>query len=57
MAEQDSIQGAPSAHMVVIAGYDNGKFLLLDPDFEFGGERWIDVDRLVGSIYLAETDF
>ena len=33
------------------------EFLLLDPDFEFKGERWIDADRPVGSIYLAETDF
>ena len=55
--EQDPIQGHPTTHAVVVSGYKSGKFVIVDPDFEFGGVREIDSGRLIGAFYLAETDF
>ncbi len=52
-----SIEGHTSTHVVVIAGYKDGKFKIVDSDYEFGGIRWIDASLLVGSIYLAETEY
>ncbi|MFA4827385.1 MAG: hypothetical protein WC596_04025 [Candidatus Shapirobacteria bacterium] len=53
----DSVEGSPGTHVVTIAGYKDNQFKLVDPDPEFGGIRWIDPNFLIGSIYLAETDF
>lgn len=54
---QDSIEGTPSTHAVIISGYKQGMFEITDPDFEFGGKRLIPTGLLIGAFYLAETDF
>jgi hypothetical protein len=54
---QDPVKGKPSTHMIVVNGYKDHQFQIMDPDYEFGGRRWINSSLLVGSIYLAETDF
>ena len=55
----DDINGLPSGHFVIIAGYDaeREKVLVLDP-YEFnpyGGvhEYWIGIDRVIGAILLG----
>jgi hypothetical protein len=53
----DPIAGNPSTHAVVVAGYSDGRFLIVDPDSQHGGHRWIDSGRLIGAIYLAQTEF
>jgi len=55
--DKDSIEGTPSTHAMIIAGHKDNKFLLADPDKEHGGSRWINSGHLLGSIYLAETDY
>lgn len=54
---KDSIKGSPGTHVVIISGYKNGKFKITDSDPKFLGERWLKPGHLIGSIYLAETDF
>lgn len=54
---QDSIAGNPTTHAVVISGYSNGLFEVVDPDYEFGGKKKINPGQLIGAYYLAETDF
>lgn len=54
---QDAIQGHPTTHAVVVSGYKDGKFVIVDPDFEYGGVREIAAGRLIGAFYLAETDW
>jgi len=54
---QDAVVGSPSTHAVVISGYKDGKFEIIDPDYTFGGKRFITSSLLVGAFYLAETDF
>lgn len=56
-SEKDAIEGHPATHALIISGYRDGKFLLTDPDYMYGGERWVESGLLVGSIYLAQTDF
>jgi len=51
------IKGNPGTHAVVVAGYRKGEFLIVDPDYEHGGRRRIDAGRLIGAIYLAQTDY
>lgn len=51
------IEGQPSTHAVVVAGYKDDQFLLVDPDQKLGGKRWLDANRVVGAVYLAQTDF
>lgn len=53
---QDSIKGIPSTHAIIISGYKNGIFDIVDPDFEYGGYRKIPESRLIAAYYLAETD-
>ena len=55
----DDINGLPTGHFVIIAGYDaeREKVLVLDP-YEFnpyGGvhEYWIGIDRVIGAILLG----
>ena len=55
----DDINGLPSGHFVIIAGYDvvREKVLVLDP-YElnpYGGvlEYWIGIDRVIGAILLG----
>lgn len=54
---RDSIAGSPSTHAVVIAGYDEGVFTIVDPDSELGGVRKFAAGHLLGAFYLAQTDF
>lgn len=54
---KDSIKGSPGTHVVIVSGYKNGKFKITDSDPKFLGERWFKPGHLIGSIYLAETDF
>lgn len=54
---QDAVTGHPTTHAVVVSGYKSGKFIIVDPDFEFGRVREIEPGRLIGAFYLAETDF
>jgi hypothetical protein len=54
---RDSIKGSPSTHAVVISGYEDGSFIITDPDDVCGGIRKIAAGHLIGSFYLAETDF
>lgn len=53
--EEDSINGSIATHALLIIGYKEGKFCLLDPDNEesHDQERWVDANRVVGSYYLA----
>ena len=54
--EQDPIKGLPSTHAIVVSGYENGFFEIVDPDFNFGGYRKISASQLIAAYYLAETD-
>lgn len=54
---RDAISGSPSTHAVVISGYEGGSFMITDPDDVYGGVRKISSGHLIGSFYLAETDF
>jgi len=52
----DPIEGYPTAHSVVISGCEDGRFLVIDPHQEYGGEKWIESGRLIGALYLAQID-
>jgi uncharacterized protein YvpB len=54
---QDPIQGNPTTHSIVIAGYKDNKFYIVDPDFDFGGKKWVDSGLLIASLYVAETNY
>lgn len=55
--QRNPIEGNTGTHAVIIAGYKAGKFYLVDPDYHFfGGKRWVEADRLIGAMYLAQTD-
>ena len=54
--EQNSITGIPSTHAIVVSGYHDGMFEIVDPDFNFGGYREVPVSQLIAAYYLAETD-
>jgi hypothetical protein len=54
----DSVQGSCGTHVITIAGHnENHQFKLVDSDPKFGGIRWVESGLLIGSIYLAETDY
>ncbi len=53
---QDDIKGIPTTHAIVISGYQDGQFEIVDPDFEFGGYRKISESQLLAAFYLAQTD-
>lgn len=53
---QDDLKGLPSTHAIVISGYSNGTFDIVDPDINYGGYRKIPESRLLAAFYLAETD-
>lgn len=55
-SNQDSIKGIPSTHAIIVAGYENGVFDIVDPDFEYGGYRKIPESQLIAAYFLAETD-
>lgn len=52
----DDIKGLPSTHAIIISGYKDGFFDVVDPDFEFGGYRKISESQLIAAYYLAQTD-
>ncbi|MBU2577774.1 hypothetical protein KKA69_02970 [Patescibacteria group bacterium] len=54
---KDDIKGNSSTHAIVISGFKNNKYIIVDPDENFGGVREIEVDHLLGSFYLAQTDY
>ncbi len=53
----DVINGNPSTHVITVIGYENDSFIIADPDPRYGGIRTIEENLLVGSLYLAETDY
>lgn len=55
----DDISGRTTTHAVVVAGYDSGKFLIIDADQPSveAGTRWLDAGHLIGAICLAETEW
>lgn len=54
---RDDIKGNPTTHAIVVSGFNEGKFSIVDPDKENGGKKDISASQLIGAIYLAETDF
>jgi len=54
---RDDIKGNPTTHAIIVSGYEEGKFSIVDPDEENGGKKTISASQLIGAIYLAETDF
>lgn len=54
---RDDIKGNPTTHAIIVSGYEEGNFSIVDPDKENGGKKDISASKLVGAIYLAETDF
>jgi hypothetical protein len=53
----ETIKGQPNTHAIVISGYKEGKFSVIDPDKPVEeSERWVDASRLVGAYYLADMD-
>jgi len=54
---KDSIKGSSATHVVVISGHKADKFKIVDPAPKLGGIKWYKTGHLLGSIYLAETDF
>ena len=57
VSTHDPVKGSSFAHIVTLAGFHDGQFKVVDPDAEFGGVRLINSSLLVGSIYLAESDY
>jgi len=55
--KNDDIGGENATHTVVISGYKDGKFTIVDPDKVNGGIKEIDSDRLLGAFYLAQINF
>lgn len=53
----DSIKGNVGTHAVILAGYKDNQFLIIDPDKKFGGKRWFSSSHLIASFYLAQTDY
>jgi len=51
------LAGNTGTHSIVISGFHEEKYIITDPDYKYGGIREIDQDHLLGSIYLAETDY
>ncbi len=47
--------GMPHTHALLIVGYKDGQFCLLDPEGD-EPERWVSVGRLVGAYYLADLN-
>lgn len=55
--EDDPVRGDPSTHAVLITGYKNGLFCLLDPNAEFQvAEQWVAASKLIASYYLADVN-
>ena len=54
---KSDINGIPTTHAIVVSGYKNGKFTIVDLDKDNGGIKTVSAGLLIGSIYLAETDF
>jgi hypothetical protein len=53
---QDDIQGSPGTHVVIISGYRQGEFQLVDSDLVHYGRRWVTTDHLIAAFYLAQTN-
>lgn len=53
----DDIKGQASTHVIIISGYKDNYYTIIDPDEDFFGKREIYKDHLLGAFYLAETDF
>ncbi len=54
---EDDITGIPLTHAIIISGYRDGAYTIVDPDFRYGGVRTIDPDRLLGACYLAQLSY
>lgn len=55
--KEDDISGIPLTHAIIISGYHDGAYTIVDPDYRFGGVRTIDCDHLLGAFYLAQFGF
>lgn len=55
----DDLAGYTTTHAVVISGYKDGQFLIIDADqpTQKSGTRWLDAGHLIGAICLAETEW
>jgi len=54
---RDDIKGDAGTHAVVISGFKNNRYVIVDPDNNHGGIREIEADHLLGSFYLAQIDY
>ncbi len=54
---EDDIKGIPLTHAIIISGYRDGVYTIVDPDFRYGGVRTIPADHLLGAFYLAQFSF
>jgi len=52
--QTDPISGNLLTHALLIIGYRDGKFCLLDPESANEEERWLESNRLIGAYYLAD---
>ncbi len=54
---RDTLKGVSGTHVVTVIGYKDNSFIIADPDLAYGGIRTIEENHLIGSIYIAETDY
>lgn len=52
--KKEPIQGLSNTHAIVLTGYEDGKFLFVDPDKD--EEQKVDTGRFIGAYYLADID-
>jgi hypothetical protein len=55
--KRDDISGSPGFHFVVVSGYKNGKFLIVDPQKKkYGGTRWVNEEFFLFTCLTALGD-
>lgn len=47
--DKPSEYGELTGHMVVIGGFKNGKFFVIDPSSKYGGRYWVEENKLIFS--------
>ncbi|MDP4000318.1 MAG: hypothetical protein Q8Q11_02715 [bacterium] len=55
----DDVRGQTNTHAIVVAGYRDGRFLIIDSSAPNAraGRRWLNAEHLIGAICLAETEW
>ena len=54
---EDDISGTAITHAIIISGFTDTTYTIVDPDYHFGGVRTIDADHFLGAFYLAQLTF